>query len=119
MSNSITLPDRAVVVPQNTLVAGHKSRAIRLCLRDDDAVEGIAGPPLLGSRADDPREGKTADLQTEFNFQPCQNFLGSRPRFADLEHVFEFQFDDRRDPKIAVGIDAPSGAYAQLRALPP
>src|SRR6185312_14785462 len=83
MSN-FGLPDRAVVVPQNTLVAGNQSRAIRFCLRDDDAVERIAGPALLAGRADHLREGKTADLQTEILFENLNHRLRRRPDSADF-----------------------------------
>ena len=87
-----TLPNRSRIVLADGFVSGDKpGEAVGFGVGDDETVEGIAGPLLVESGADDLRKGKFAEAKVGFVADLLQQVPCGKPRFSELAEVFEFK----------------------------
>ncbi len=82
---------------RNLVVRGdQRSKAVRLGLSHNQAVERIASPRLVQGRIDNFREIQGADLETHLMFELAENVSGTYVSAIDLMEEFQFQQHDWR-----------------------
>jgi hypothetical protein len=81
----------------NQLVGRNEGRTIGPCLRDNQPVEGVAGPGLAERAGHHLMERRAADTETEQILQLRNHDLGRFRDTSNLEQVLKLENDRRRN----------------------